>query len=144
MRLALEKRARQCGVPGRLHFADHWLSESEYRDHLVAANVGVQLRSHFLGGLSGALLDCVASGLPTVANEGLAASVETPSYVVRIPDRPDPVALADGIDLLLRRKPDSQEIITHWRHFVSEHSFEAYVRQLVGNLFLESARRLIA
>jgi hypothetical protein len=64
--------------------------------------------------------------------------------VVRIPDRPDPVALADGMDLLLRRKPDSQEIITHWRNFVSEHSFEAYVRQLVGNLFLESARRLIA
>ena len=143
MRSELERRAQQSGVASRLHFMDHWLSDGEYRDYLVAADMGVQLRSHFFGGLSGALLDCVVSGLPTVANEDLAASVETPPYVVRIPDRPEAVALADGMDMILRREIDGPELSRQRQQFVAAHSFEAYVRRLIDVLFPVVSHRLV-
>ena len=131
MQSTLEQRASQCGVPRRLHFMDHWLSDLEYRDYLLAADMGIQLRNHFFGGLSGALLDCVAAGLPTVANKDLAEAVEAPQYVVRVPDSPDGMMLADGMHRILRQRSDSEEIIRSVEQFASEHSFETYVRRFL-------------
>ena len=98
---------------------DHWLSDLEYRDYLLAAYMGIQLRNHFFGGLSGALLDCVAAGLPTVANKDLAEAVEAPQYVVRVPDSPDGMMLADGMHRILRQRSDSEEIIRSVEQFAS-------------------------
>jgi glycosyltransferase involved in cell wall biosynthesis len=131
MRTTLEQRASQCGVAGRLHFMDHWLSDLEYRDYVLAADMGIQLRNHFFGGLSGALLDCVAAGLPTVTNKDLAEAVETPQYVVRVPDRPDAETLADGMHRILHQRTDSKDIVRSAAQFASEHSFETYARRLL-------------
>lgn len=143
MRSMLERIAARSGAAGKLHFMDHWLSEREYRDYLVAADVGIQLRTHFFGGLSGALLDCVAIGLPTVANEDLAVSVETPPYVCRVPDGPDAATVADAIALVLLQRPENEEISRQRLRFASEHSFENYVLRLLDILHIGLSRRLV-
>lgn len=141
-RTYLEKLATASGVSGCLHFMDHWLSEDEYRDYLVAADAGVQLRNHFFGGLSGALLDCVAAGLPTVANADLATSVGTPPYVVQVPDRPAADALAKAWEHILRQRDNDEEISRQRAAFAAEHSFDNYVQRLIDILFSARADRL--
>lgn len=130
MREALEHRAAAAGIAGRVTFSASWLDEQDYRRHIVAADAGVQLRSHFFGGLSGALMDCIAAGLPTVANEDLAAAVEAPDYVARVPDRPSATAVADGLAVCLGRGIDRRHEEER-RRFVGAHGFDAYARRLL-------------
>jgi hypothetical protein len=59
--------------------------------------VAVQLRTYGLGGLSGALLDCAAGGLPSATNESLlAAAIGVPDYVRSIADAVSPLLLAEA------------------------------------------------
>ncbi len=44
-----------------------------------------------------ALLDCIAAGLPTVANDDMAEAMDAPSYVLRVPDHPSPVLIAEAL-----------------------------------------------
>ena len=64
-----------------VRLADSYVSEQTYRDYLLGADLAVQLRTYGLGGLSGALLDCAAAGLPTVTNAALAEAVGVPDYI---------------------------------------------------------------
>lgn len=130
-RQGLEQRAREAGIDGRLAFTAGWLDEAGYRRFVVAADAGVQLRSHFFGGLSGALMDCVAAGLPTVANDDLAAAVEAPSYVERVPDRPSSAAVAEGLAACLARGSDRSRHEAAREAFTAAHGFDAYARGLL-------------
>jgi len=130
-REALERRAAAAGIAGRVGFSAAWLDESGYRRYLVAADAGVQLRGHFFGGLSGALMDCVAAGLPTVANADLAAAIDAPEYVVRVPDRPTAAEVAGGLAACLDRGPERSRHEETRRRFVDDHGFDAYARRLL-------------
>ena len=134
-REALEQRAREAGIGGRLAFTAGWLDEAGYRRFVVAADAGVQLRNHFFGGLSGALMDCVAAGLPTVANDDLAAAVEAPAYVARVPDRPSPEAVAAGLEACLTRGADRSRHEPAREAFAAAHGFDAYARALLDAVF---------
>jgi glycosyltransferase involved in cell wall biosynthesis len=121
----------QLGLEGFVHFLPDWISESTYRDYIRAADLAVQLRAYGFGQVSGALSDCISGGLPTVANEDLAASVDAPDYVLRVPDHLSPLLVAEQ---LLRAWEEGRH-----RHrcsparaaYLAEHNFDHYARTLL-------------
>lgn len=114
-----------------VHFASDWVSETGYRDFLLAADLGVQLRSHAFGGLSGALLDCITAGLPTVSNEDLAAALEGPDYVLRIADQFSPLLIAERLAELLAADRHRVRLVPERGAYVRTHSFARYAREMM-------------
>ena len=163
---ALE-RLRAWGLPARLHFvgsvamedggaelkrligklglwdsvrlSEHYFSEQTYGDYLLGADLAVQLRTFDLGGLSGALLDCVAAGLPTVTNNALGAAVGVAvDYVRRIPDAISPVLIAEALaDLVANRMPAALHAVER-RRFVVGRSMARYAEGLCEVLGLDA------
>ena len=131
VRDSLLSLANSRGIADRLHFSDDWISEHDYRRFIVAADAGIQLRAHFYGGISGALTDCVAAGLPTVANEDLAAAIGAPAYVERVADRPSVSHVANALAVSLERGRERQAHEAERLAFAREHSFDAYARGLL-------------
>ncbi len=130
-REAITSLAAAVGIVERVHFSNAWISEEDYRRFIVAADAAIQLRTHFFGGISGALTDCVAAGLPTVANEDLAAAVEAPDYVARVPDRPKVRQVAEALALCIDRGRDRRAHEESRVRYTREHSFDAYARRLL-------------
>lgn len=58
---------RKSGMSERIHITG-WVDLDTYHLYLVAADVGVQLRTHTRGETSRAVLDCMNYGLPTIIN----------------------------------------------------------------------------
>jgi glycosyltransferase involved in cell wall biosynthesis len=137
---ALFNLCKALDLTPHVRFVSRYVSEAEYRDYLLAADAAVQLRTHLLGGLSGALLDCIAVGLPTVANYDLAEAMEAPSYVLSVPDRPSPVLIAEALAGAIH--PDSAFAARNdeRRAYCDAHSFRAYAEQLCAALSLEPVR----
>jgi glycosyltransferase involved in cell wall biosynthesis len=71
-----------------------------YECHLAAADIAVQLRRNTRGETSGAILDCMAAGLPLIVNaHGTAAEISSEA-VLSLPDVFTTQELADAIDRL--------------------------------------------
>lgn len=118
------------GLTDHVLFSSNFVDEAQYRDYLLAADAAVQLRTHFFGGLSGALLDCIAVGLPTVANEDLALAMEVPTYVSTVPDHPSPVLIAEALAKISQDDADRSQFDEARRRYSEVHSFKNYARQL--------------
>ncbi|MDX8524477.1 glycosyltransferase [Mesorhizobium sp. MSK_1335] len=118
-------------------FSSGFVGEAQYRDYLLAADAAVQLRTHFFGGLSGALLDCIAVGLPTVTNEDLAMAMEGPPYLSSVPDHPSPVLVAESLAEISRKGADRSQFDEARRDYSEVHSFENYARKLYEGLGFE-------
>ncbi len=137
----LRRLAGKLGLEPFVHFMDQHVPDETYRDHLIASDVAIQLRTHGLGGLSGALLDAIACGLPAVANVDLADAMESPSYVRRVPDDITAGAVAEAV----------AEIVSSGRHrlrvseervaYNERHSFSHYARELMAILGLDANSR---
>jgi glycosyltransferase involved in cell wall biosynthesis len=131
----LGRLSRELGLSGSVKVTGR-VSEAVYRDYLLAADFGIQLRTHFLGGLSGALLDCIAAGLPTVANEDLATAMDGPDYVLRVPDKLNSTLVAERIMAAhesghgLVRNSESR------RAYLRAHHFDIYAERLLEVLQL--------
>lgn len=126
------------GLEDHVRFAQDYVPERTYADYLLGADLAVQLRTYGLGGLSGALLDCAAVGLPTVTNAALGEAVGVPpGYVWTIPDALSPLllaeALANQLDAGLARRPLEDER----RDYSERRSFAVYARGLCEALGLE-------
>ena len=126
--------AASSGITDRVHFLDGWVSEDEYRLFIVAANAGIQLRAHFYGGISGALADCVAAGLPTVANEDLATAIDAPCYISRVPDRPTADQVVDALSNCLINSADRHRQEQARLAYSRKHNFDDYARRLLSRL----------
>ncbi len=123
------------GLGAHVRFHRDYVDEAIYRDYLLGADAAIQMRTHNLGSLSGALLDCAAAGLPAVANAGLAESLGAPEYVFRIPDRLSPVLLAGAVEQLLAAgRPAAWELAR--QDFEAGHNFRVYAQQLCQALDL--------
>ncbi|MBK8210549.1 MAG: glycosyltransferase [Rhodospirillales bacterium] len=128
----IRKETRTIGIENYVTLYDRELSEDEYRSWLVAADVALQLRTYQLGGLSGAILDCISAALPTVANAHLAEACDAPSYVRRVPDGISAVLVAEAIasivaDGLHRNRPlKERDAVLELRNFAT------YVDQLLA------------
>jgi len=125
--------AQRQGVKENIHFSSGWIDEDQYRQYLVAADAGIQLRNHFFGGLSGALLDCIAAGVPVATNRDLADAMEAPEYVYRVPDDPSSEDLATAIQQsLATRRCQKHEQLR--RQYEKAHSFPEYATQLLDEI----------
>lgn len=130
---SLGSRARSRGIPDKVHFSEGWLSEDQYRRYIVAADAAIQLRTHFFGGISGALTDCAAAGIPTVANRDLADAIPCPEYVARVSDRPQASEVAHALAACLeRRGREAHE--SERTAFARTHSFDSYARALLTHV----------
>jgi glycosyltransferase involved in cell wall biosynthesis len=99
----LKVRALDATLGGRVHVTG-FVDKTAYRDYLAAADVAVQLRGQSGGETSAAVLDCLASGLPTVVNDhGWAA--ELPEDVVVM--LPEEAAVPDLIAALEQLRDDA-------------------------------------
>lgn len=96
---ALTAQARKSGVEN-FHITG-FQTDEQFRDWLVAIDVGIQLRVSPLLGVSGPLSDLAAFGTTAVASSGLCSDVDTPAYIHRLPDAVSPVIVAEGIEHVL-------------------------------------------
>jgi glycosyltransferase involved in cell wall biosynthesis len=118
-------------------FGEGFVRDQAYRDYLVGADLGIQLRTYGLGGLSGALMDCASAGLPTVTNLALAEAVGVPAtYIRAIPDAISPILLAEALAELLEvglaERPEAER-----RSFSEDRSQRNYARALCHALSLD-------
>jgi len=97
-----------------------------YRDFLLGADFGIQLRSHGIGGLSRAMLDCIGSGLVTVANSNLAEALDSPDYVLRVSDQFSPLLIAEAIADAFESNRYRDRLTHSRREYVETHSFDRY------------------
>lgn len=133
----LEDQAKKFGIQHFVHLRQKWFSETEYLDYLHAADFAIQLRTHFFGGLSGAMLDCIGSGLPTVANDDLAVALDSPEYVLNVRDQLSAELIAQRIEKGYRSGVHIDRLKPSREKYVTEHSFESYAKQLVEILGME-------
>jgi glycosyltransferase involved in cell wall biosynthesis len=127
----LEAEVERLRLTGHVHFLKGWISDQTYRDYVLAADFAIQLRTHGFGGLSGAMLDCIASGLPTVCTRDLAESMESPDYVLPVPDEISPLLIAEQL-------ADAQKAGLHRSRcgpsrsaYVREHTFARYAEEML-------------
>jgi glycosyltransferase involved in cell wall biosynthesis len=90
-------RATELGIASQLTLTPNYIPESAYRDYLLAADLGLQLRTTGAGQISGALQDCIAAGLPTIANTNLAEMLNAPTYITRVADTLNPTEIATAL-----------------------------------------------
>jgi glycosyltransferase involved in cell wall biosynthesis len=114
-----------------------FIEESIYRRYLQAADFGIQLRRFGFGSISGALIDCIAAGVPTVANEELAAVVEAPSYVRCVSNDLNPGDIAKALFELCQERPDKAHLDEERQAYRQAHNFAVYARQLCAALTLD-------
>lgn len=93
---ALEEFAVDIGVGESVVFTSY-IPDEDYRFHILAADVGLQLRKVPFGQTSGGLCDCISLGLPSVANLSMAEAIDAPSYVTKVPDVLSPILIAEAI-----------------------------------------------
>lgn len=99
---ALRTQAASLGLPaGAVRLSDAQLPESAYADHLAAADIAVQLRRAPPGSISGALMDAIVAGLPSVASRTLVEALEPPASVVPVADDASAEEIAAAIDQAL-------------------------------------------
>jgi glycosyltransferase involved in cell wall biosynthesis len=128
---ALNALCQEIGVAPYVKFIDQFVSEQRYRNYLLAADFGIQLRAHGFGGLSGALADCIAVGLATVANENLCQAIEAPPYVTAVSDHLSPVALANAIVEMIGANRHLHRSESERREYLRDHNFQIYTRRML-------------
>lgn len=132
----LELYAARIGCRDLLRFAGGFAKESDYQDYLIAADAGLQLREFGFGSVSGTLTDCVAAALPTVANQDLAAAIEAPAYIRRVPDQLDSSIIADALHELIADSRDRARLEGERAIYAATHSFDRYAAELMRGLEL--------
>lgn len=129
---ALLGRAVAGGLGAAVRCTGEWLAEAEYRAWILAADAAIQLRTHRSGGISAALMDCIVAGLPTVANEDLAAALDAPASVRRVTDDFTAAAVAAALGPLLGGPVERDEAAR--LRYCAEHSMAAYAERLLDAL----------
>jgi len=125
-----EALARDLAVADRVVFANRFFPDTEYRDYLLAADFGLQLRLGSLGNISGALSDCIAAGLPTVASADLADNVDAPSFIRRVPDPPAPADIVAAFQELLAHGRQRGGWVEERFAYCERHSMRNYAKGL--------------
>lgn len=139
----LRELARHLGLSDHIRLWTDFVAEQDYHDHLLGSDLAIQLRTHGLGSVSGALSDCGAAGLATVANEGLMRSAGLPQIYGRsVPDALSPRIIAENLAALFEElaAPGMAGRRAEARMgYVSDRSPEAYAQGLLRCLKLEVA-----
>jgi glycosyltransferase involved in cell wall biosynthesis len=140
----LGRQIEELKLSDRVHFTENWVSDARYRDFLIAADFGIQLRTHGFGGLSGGVLDCISAGLPTVVNDDLARATDAPDFVLRTSDALSPVLIAEQIATAYQAGRHTDRLSPQREAYLREHSFERYAELMMEVLGLGAAARAAA
>lgn len=128
----LVKQAQDAGIT---HFQiTGYQSEEQFRDWLLAVDLGVQLRIGPLLGVSGPLSDLAAFGTPAVASNGLCVDVETPAYITRLPDAVSPVIVAEAMEHALANPMQPQELEKARQAYLAAQSPQRYAQLLLEHI----------
>lgn len=123
--------AERLGLGDRVVFGEDLASEATYRNHLLAADAALQLREGQPGNISGALQDCIAAGLPGVANQDLADNIFAPGYIARVPDALDAAQIAEALAQTLDTPRDTE---AERREYCETYSMSRYAKLLLDAL----------
>lgn len=133
----LEKWLKKYNKPATIQVTGY-ASADTYRHYLQAADIGVQLRANSRGETSAAVFDCLAAGLPMIANAH-GSVAELPEHVAYlIPDKCNEMALRQALETLyqdaLRRKDLAQAGQCYVRELHSSdavgHAYAAAIEEL--------------
>ncbi len=114
-----------------VHFHEETCSDQTYRNYLIAADFAIQIHTHNPGGFSGAFLDCIASGLPTLSNLDLAMVMNHPSYVTVVPNQLSPLLIAEELLTLYKHWASLGVCESARERNVSEHASTNYSPQIL-------------
>lgn len=128
--------AASIGMKDSLLLTPNGVSEHAYRLWLSATDCAVQLRTYKFGGLSGALLDCIAAGIPTVSNMHLAEAMEAPDWVRQVPDEISAVLIAEQLATIIAEGFHRERPLVARATFVKARSFAVYATRLMEALGL--------
>lgn len=106
----LTRRMRESGLSDRIRITG-WADTEAFRQHLAAADVGVQLRSLSRGETSAAVLDCMNHGLATIVNANGSMGDLDSTSVWMLPDEFTDDALAEALTTLARQ-PDRRNALS--------------------------------
>lgn len=98
-RIQMQTAIRRAGI-GKQVRVTGWTDTNEFRQYLAAADVAVQLRTLSRGETSGAVLDCMNHGLPTIVNANGSMADLPEDGVLKLPDNFDNAELTAAIDSL--------------------------------------------
>lgn len=129
VRSTLVERATDAGIADRLNLTGR-VDRDTYCDYLLGGDLGLQIRSNDLLGISGALVDCAAFGMPALASEPLVYDMDTPSFVEALPVIISPLILAEEILSWRDRRPEQSQVEAERRSYVSDYSVARYAREL--------------
>ncbi len=105
----LLQRIEQSGLRERIRITG-WTDARDYHHYLVAADLGVQLRSRSRGETSAAVLDCMRHGLPTIANANGSMADLPPDAVWLLPDAFFAHELCHALESLWQQAPLRQRL----------------------------------
>jgi glycosyltransferase involved in cell wall biosynthesis len=128
----LTARAREAGIAN--FRITGFLSDDEFRDYLLAVDLGLQLRISPLLGVSGPLSDLAAYGTTSLASNGLAVDVDTPGFVDRLPDDVSPVMVAEAMEYRLAHPIPHEDREGMRREYLERKSPARYAEQLLALL----------
>ncbi len=99
-----------------------WVDERTWRRRLSSATVAVQVRQGWNGEASGSVIECLASGVPTIVDDVAAHEGVPHDAVVRVPQGLDPEALAEIVADLLADEARRDALATAGLAFARERS----------------------
>ncbi len=108
-----------------------FLSDSQFRDYLLATDIGIQLRISSLLGVSGPLADLAGFGVASVASSGLVQDIDAPAFIAAVPEYVSPVMIARSVEQILTNAvPDSEREALRLEYLQS-HSPSKYAREFL-------------
>ena len=128
--------AKNLGIPTKIKSLNSWTSEETYKDFLLASDFAIQLRTYGFGGLSGAILDCISSGLPTVVNEDLAEATNSPKFMLRTNDHISALLMAESIYDEYKEGKFRNRLNIERKEYLEKHNFKKYAEDLIKLLGL--------
>lgn len=118
----IESWLKKYDQPASVHVTGYASAET-YQHYLQAADIGVQLRANSRGETSAAVFDCLAAGLPMIANAH-GSVAELPEHVAYLtPDEVDPKTLRNALEALYHDASQRN---------VLAHAGQRYVRESHG------------
>jgi glycosyltransferase involved in cell wall biosynthesis len=136
LRAGLEPWLPRLGLEEHVHFHHTWLEPACYRDHLLAADFALVLRSRGAGNPSEAVFDCIDADLPAVINEELARTLETGELFPTVPDVFSPLLIAERLLECIEKARAGIRLGPDRERYLREHSPARYAHALLHALDL--------
>lgn len=95
-----------------------YVNDEIYREYLSSADIGIQLRTKSRGETSGAILDCLNFGIPTIVNANGSFAELPDNVVMKLPDHASVTEIAKAIDELAADPKRMQEIAKNGRAMI--------------------------